>query len=67
MLNLRHKTKPAKSACAHLKATPRWDRVEDSGNPEKISRFYCPECDAFVSQAADQPESGATAAGNGRA
>ncbi len=47
MLFGRHHKKESKP-CEHAKALPRWDNVEDTGRPDRISRLYCPSCDSFV-------------------
>lgn len=60
MLGFRHHPKATTKQCAHTKALPRWDRIEDSGNLERVSGYYCPECDQFLP--ASQPDAAAPSA-----
>ncbi len=34
--------------CPHTKPLPRWDRVEDVGNLQHVSRYYCATCNSFL-------------------
>jgi len=46
--------------CAHTKALPRWDKVEEAGDLERISGYYCPACDQFLPPARLHPGAEAT-------
>lgn len=48
MFWFKRRGKSVAAACKHSNAVPRWDHVEEAGDPERISRFYCPDCDQFV-------------------
>jgi len=48
MFGIRRSTKTGKEACAHAKALPRWDKVEDAGDLARVSVYYCPACDQFL-------------------
>ena len=48
MLGFKHHEKQEKGPCTHAKAMPRWDKVDEAGQADKISRLYCPECDHFL-------------------
>jgi ketosteroid isomerase-like protein len=54
MFGFRHRTKTANRQCSHAKALPRWDHVDETGDPARVSRFYCPDCDRFVEPAQRQ-------------
>jgi len=34
--------------CTHAGALPRWDRVEDTGRDDRVSRLFCPRCGQFI-------------------
>ena len=34
--------------CPHSAPLPRWDNVEDVGNLEHVSRYYCATCNSFL-------------------
>jgi hypothetical protein len=48
VLGFRRHAKAPDGTCTHAKALPRWDKVEDAGNLERVSSFYCPTCDQFL-------------------
>lgn len=50
------KSKSEKAPCTHASALPRWDNVDDTGRPDRISRLYCPDCDQFIAPAAAPAE-----------
>ncbi|HZU76309.1 MAG TPA: hypothetical protein VFA70_06060 [Dehalococcoidia bacterium] len=50
MWGFKRRAAPQAQQCAHAGALPRWDRVEDDGNPDRVSRWYCPACDKFVTK-----------------
>ncbi len=35
-------------ACRHAEQTPMWDSVEDMGRSDRISRYKCLGCGAFL-------------------
>jgi hypothetical protein len=49
MFGFNRRTQPVTSSCNHTGALPRWERVEDMGDPQKAARLFCPDCDQFVS------------------
>jgi len=51
MFGFKHGHAVASKACSHTKAIPRWDRIEETGDLEHISQWYCPECDRFIAAA----------------
>lgn len=60
MFGIKRPANSGKEQCVHEKALPRWDKVEDAGNLERVSGYYCPTCDQFL--APDPPRRGAGAA-----
>jgi hypothetical protein len=57
VLGFRRHQQVSVKQCEHPKALPRWDRVEDSGNPDRISSLYCPDCDKFLPLKSKEPAS----------
>lgn len=55
MFGFRHAAKANVKVCGHQKAIPRWDRIEETGNMERVSQWYCPQCDQFVASPAEVP------------
>ena len=43
-----HRAANEQRPCAHAHALARWDNVEDAGNMDRVSNWYCPECDRFL-------------------
>jgi HEAT repeat protein len=48
MFRLKHRTTAAAQSCGHPHALPRWDRMEDEGQLERVARWYCPDCDQLL-------------------
>lgn len=48
MFGFKHSEKIEKAACTHPHALPRWEEVADAGQTDKISHFFCPDCQAFL-------------------
>ncbi len=60
MFGITPKKKAVKGVCTHTKAVPRWDRMEDAGNLDRASSYYCPDCDQFLPPSALTPPSAAS-------
>jgi hypothetical protein len=48
MLLRRSRTESKEKECPHTKALPRWENVEDVGNEERASHYFCSACCAFL-------------------
>jgi hypothetical protein len=48
MFGFGHADKKQGKVCGHEKAIPRWDRIEEAGDMQRVSQWYCSACDQFV-------------------
>lgn len=42
--------RPSETPCEHLQLYPRWDSVEDMGDPKKVTGYRCGLCGASFSR-----------------
>jgi hypothetical protein len=52
MLSFKRHGPERATPCAHTRALPRWDNVDDAGRMDRPYRLYCPACGSFLPQPA---------------
>jgi len=48
MFGMRARHEQTSKQCPHNAPLPRWDRVEDIGDHNHVSRYYCATCNSFL-------------------